>query len=453
VPFCPWSGEEDCLYLASEALRLLTHNPRFIASMFVKDVAGVPIMLTALAMGHSGTTRVITAGKKKWRPGFAKSIGCMLSNRDMVCTSKEPEAMARCGQPLESGVHRWHMLQDPKAAAGSEGSCFGVCTAKATASHTTGEWFLMKDNGQLYHAGSYYTNTYQQVGPGDVLTVILDFDKDNLSFELNGTVVGNLPSIRGRGPLFGAFCASAKGRGVTLLKPEEAVRLVAAKGKTLTLPGSKPEGASTGGGDSFERSLVAALKHIAASSQFCRTLVEPVMLLQVGVDGEAGPRGKASEGAAGTGPTPGTASGTSGTSGTPGGGGDGEGPESTTAVHLLVDMLQDPEPVVIQALKTLRLLADTQQFHRTIIAVSLDSLGGVVTGKSTPAALLCIFGVLMKLVRDPRNLRLRMDEDRLAVLTQCVEDEEVDCRVRHAALRLLGASSSGSLSTGPRRTR
>jgi hypothetical protein len=44
-------GGEDELFLASEVLRVLTHNQRFVASMFVKDVAGLPIILTAITSG------------------------------------------------------------------------------------------------------------------------------------------------------------------------------------------------------------------------------------------------------------------------------------------------------------------------------------------------------------------------------------------------------------------
>ncbi len=43
-------GDEEGLALASEAVQVLTHSPRFVASMFVaKDVAGLAVILTALS--------------------------------------------------------------------------------------------------------------------------------------------------------------------------------------------------------------------------------------------------------------------------------------------------------------------------------------------------------------------------------------------------------------------
>jgi hypothetical protein len=50
-------GDDEGLFLASEAVRVLTHSPRFIASMFVaKEAAGLPIILTALSTAKVART-------------------------------------------------------------------------------------------------------------------------------------------------------------------------------------------------------------------------------------------------------------------------------------------------------------------------------------------------------------------------------------------------------------
>ncbi len=125
-------------------------------------------------------------------------------------------------------------------------------------------------------------------------------------------------------------------------------------------------------------------------------------------------------------------------------------------------MLSGPEPVVVQALKALRLLADTQQFHKILIMngelqccvvclrvsshccivaeqwlradvgadvlvpdlwastlgclaaplralpppPAFEQLAAVITSPSVTAATLCIFGVIMKLAKEPRNLKV-----------------------------------------------
>ena len=56
------NGDEEGLALVSECLRLLTHNARFVGSMFVKDVAGLPIILTALTSGTGGGGSVRVSG-------------------------------------------------------------------------------------------------------------------------------------------------------------------------------------------------------------------------------------------------------------------------------------------------------------------------------------------------------------------------------------------------------
>ena len=89
-------------------------------------------------------------------------------------------------------------------------------------------------------------------------------------------------------------------------------------------------------------------------------------------------------------------------------------PQLTNGIQVLVDMLSCSVPVVVQALKALRLLADTSQFLPVIIESAFEILVGVVYSPSVPAAKLAIFGVLMKLVREPRVLkRLIQDEVRL----------------------------------------
>ena len=71
-----------------------------------------------------------------------------------------------------------------------------------------------------------------------------------------------------------------------LLSAAEAIAKVKENGKTLTVPkdkrtvgkGSADSAAPTDDGG-FMRSLGSALKHLAASPQYCRTLIDNVMLL------------------------------------------------------------------------------------------------------------------------------------------------------------------------------
>ncbi len=112
-------------------------------------------------------------------------------------------------------------------------------------------------------------------------------------------------------------------------------------------------------------------------------------------------------------------------------------PPPPSSSQVLVQLLSAPEPVVLQALKALRLLADTQNFHKVLVDTAFEALCTVVLTASVPTANLCIFGVLMKLVREPRNLKRLIVEDRLLLLKSCVEEEGVDNAVRHASLRVL----------------
>ena len=80
-------------------------------------------------------------------------------------------------------------------------------------------------------------------------------------------------------------------------------------------------------------------------------------------------------------------------------------------MQVLVDLLSSTVPVVVQALKALRLLSDSPQFHPVIIDKAFEQLCGVAFSPSVPTAKLAIFGVLMKLVREPRNLKRLIQED------------------------------------------
>lgn len=128
-------GTEDIgLELASAAVKALSSNPRFIASMFVKDVAGLQILLSAVHVaGGSG------GGKKKLEFDKSSSYGSPSFEDDNKVASTG-SGYVRTTTSCDKGklTAYFELVKD---VDGDQGTCFGACTTSPGTSYSSSGWF------------------------------------------------------------------------------------------------------------------------------------------------------------------------------------------------------------------------------------------------------------------------------------------------------------------------
>ena len=112
------------------------------------------------------------------------------------------------------------------------------------------------------------------IHPGDVVTCILDFDKNSLSFEINGELQPtSITGVRKHAPLYAAFFGYGPGRIVKLLGAADAKGIVEGKGKSISIPAAyltAPRAPSiTSGGDASEVPLSLSLTFDTKSGVSC----------------------------------------------------------------------------------------------------------------------------------------------------------------------------------------
>ena len=85
-------GDDDGLFLAAEAVRVLTHSPRFIASMFVaKDAAGLQVILSAMDSSKASGAVALTSPPCARCPAMCTFI-CT------ACTGTENDMASKVGR-------------------------------------------------------------------------------------------------------------------------------------------------------------------------------------------------------------------------------------------------------------------------------------------------------------------------------------------------------------------